>query len=147
MDKTAAGKIISFESSPNETLKIGGVQMPLGTKITLSNQKVFSEAVPLGPSTRFGKFDYFSVDMFLNYSNWKIGIEGSYIPDSANEALVYKFIRSLNLVYKNPAPTPIINKKANTLGILFVWIRSLEFPNQDLIWELPFKMECSSFVT
>lgn len=147
MDRTAAGNIIQFEPSPNDTLKIGGYKFPKNTKVSLTNSKMFSESMPIGPTVKGVKLGLLSVDTIVGYGNWKITIDANYIPEFANEALVYKQIKQLNVLYKNPSVLPVVNKKMNTLGILAVWIRSLEFPNQDLIWELPFKMECSSFVT
>lgn len=107
MDTTAAGHIINFETTPFDLLKINGFKFPKTTKIGLSNEKIFSEAVPLTVSansktTGSVKFGYAVIETFAGYKNWSIGISGVYIPESANPSLIKKFMKNIYLLFKNP---------------------------------------------
>jgi hypothetical protein len=134
LDLMPGGPILTFTTADLDPVVISTYRCPRGTKVTLSQEKLFSVTKVPGRSG--------SVKEFSGVDDFKLTIEFEYV--GMNKLLAQRELVQIKKVWRLFEALKITNSKINKLGIKYVVLTRIDFPNEERLHELPVRLEALS---
>lgn len=134
------GRILNLEVFDLYPLIIGGYKFPVGTKVSLNQEKVLS-------TTKINGLNG-TIKEISGFDDWHITIEYFFIPAlpvgiaaRASHLMMLDELDSLHDVWKEVESLEVINLKLNYLGISKMVLTRFEIPHPDREFELNVRIE------
>lgn len=148
-----AGPVIGLSTPDFSPFVLGDYILPPDTKYSIAQAKNYT-------STQVGKRNIKEVSGHLP---WQVTIEftivrtmyngveimGVPIPGlstltSAIQEDIIGELKKITLFWKQESAIPVEQETLNELDIFFLFVHRIEFPDPDVEWELPIRMQCES---
>ncbi|MBW9233591.1 hypothetical protein JQK62_14980 [Leptospira santarosai] len=136
LDPMPGGSFLAVTGSDLDPVKIGGYICPRGTKVTISQEKNYSKTTVPG---REG-----TIKEIVGFHDWQLTIEFEFVSNTGMQLGAISELRDIKSKWKEMESLSIIHPKINALGIIWVLLTRIEFPDEDRGYELPVRIEAIS---